>query len=327
MLTRPIFLLGSHKSGSSLLRSLLDGHPSLYVIPAETHFFQRTGHWVDYALRPSEPQVLSRDEMIAALVKSVGRKNEGAGRVYGDSDLSGRIDVAAFKASLEQGPLDDDRSAFETYVRSLHRAIVGHQLDGRRRIVEKSVENAEHAPTLRRMFPDCRFLHIVRNPYASLVAIRRSKSREGFPNLVRAARALQNSYYNLYRNERALDNYLVITYEELTSDPRATMTRCAEFLDIEFDDVLLTPTLLGEPWAGNSSRGTRFTAVDASPSQSWRSQITDVEIRLVNASLSPVLSRFGYPRLTPRSHWLRPTRREGLTTYVQNRMHLWMGND
>ena len=34
-----VFILGQHKSGSSLLRSLLDGHPDLFVIPVETHYF------------------------------------------------------------------------------------------------------------------------------------------------------------------------------------------------------------------------------------------------------------------------------------------------
>lgn len=40
---KPVFVLGSRKSGTSLLRSLLDGAEGLFVVPCETHFFQRTG--------------------------------------------------------------------------------------------------------------------------------------------------------------------------------------------------------------------------------------------------------------------------------------------
>jgi len=39
-LKAPIFLLGSHKSETSLLRALLDGHKDLFVFPTETHLFK-----------------------------------------------------------------------------------------------------------------------------------------------------------------------------------------------------------------------------------------------------------------------------------------------
>ena len=51
----PIFILGSHKSGTSLLRSLLDGHPELYVIPFETHFMASLGRWIKYSYRKQAP--------------------------------------------------------------------------------------------------------------------------------------------------------------------------------------------------------------------------------------------------------------------------------
>jgi hypothetical protein len=43
LMNQSIFILGAHKSGSSLLRSLLDGHPQLFAIPLETHLFQTAG--------------------------------------------------------------------------------------------------------------------------------------------------------------------------------------------------------------------------------------------------------------------------------------------
>lgn len=38
-----IFILGAHKSGTSLVRSLLDGHPDLNVVPIELHFLRHLG--------------------------------------------------------------------------------------------------------------------------------------------------------------------------------------------------------------------------------------------------------------------------------------------
>ncbi|MGE5223096.1 MAG: sulfotransferase, partial [Omnitrophica WOR_2 bacterium] len=38
---RPVFICGHPKSGTSLLRSLLDSHPQVIVYPEETSFFRR----------------------------------------------------------------------------------------------------------------------------------------------------------------------------------------------------------------------------------------------------------------------------------------------
>jgi hypothetical protein len=38
---RPVFICGHPRSGISLLRNLLDGHPQLVVYPEETSFFRR----------------------------------------------------------------------------------------------------------------------------------------------------------------------------------------------------------------------------------------------------------------------------------------------
>ena len=67
----PVFLLGSHKSGSSLLRSLLDGHPELAVLPKETHLFQFTNHWVDYRRRRNLPRPLDRQQFFDSLLQQI----------------------------------------------------------------------------------------------------------------------------------------------------------------------------------------------------------------------------------------------------------------
>lgn len=319
----PIFLLGCHKSGSSLLRSLLDGHPSLFVVPAETHFFQRTGYWVDYRLRRAWPKPLDHAATMAALVRGIERKNDGSGRLYGDGDLSGQIDVAAFSAAIARGRFDSPRAAFVSYMESLHEALVGGPIAPGRRVVEKSVEHAEYAAVLRQMFPDARFVHIVRNPYASLVAIRKSRHSSGFPDLSKAVLSMQNSYYNLYRNEQSLDRYYVLTYERLVADVRGEMTRVAQFLDLPFAEILEQPTLFGKPWAGNSSSGKSFSGVTAGPTSKWTEDVTGLEVALVNAALNPVLERFGYERREPQGRRAWPVSGERFVAYLRNRALFW----
>jgi hypothetical protein len=320
-LKAPIFILGSHKSGSSLLRSLLDGHPNLFPLPKESHFFQYGGYWVDYRLRSAQPRQLSREDLIQNLTELVSEYNV-AMDPYADSVTVGKFDLERFRRTLEAGGFENPRARFETYVEALYASLTGHALDETIRIVEKSVENAEWAPALRHMFPDCRFIHIVRNPYASLLAIRKAKSKRGFPFLRNPILALKNSYYNLYRNTHILGDYLLIRYEDLVSSPEKVMRQAAKFLGIEFQEILLKPTVLGEIWGGNSTSGQNFDSVAKAPLENWKNQITSLEIALVNKCMGHVLSRFGYETLEQKSSLAWPNKSESPKVYVRNRMLL-----
>ena len=322
-LTAPVFLLGAHKSGSSLLRSLLDGHPDLCVLPAEIHYFQLAGYWIDYRLRRALPQRMDRDAMIRSLTDFVDRQNRNDDR-YADSVLKGRLDPEAFRAHLEGVDLDTPAAAFTGFACALA-ASLGTPLAAGTRIVEKSVENAENAVALRSMFPDCRFVHIVRNPYAGLVAVRRAQTRHGrFPALADTALSFKNSYYFLFRNLGVLDNYEVVRYEDLLCESEETMRGVAHFLDLPFSESLLEPTLLGEPWGGNSTSDQTFDGISRDPLTRWKEHITDLEIRIVNQLLAPVLDRFEYERLEPRRGTYAPVRGESFKSYLKNRALLWI---
>jgi protein-tyrosine sulfotransferase len=323
-LTAPIFLLGAHKTGSSLLRSMLDGHPEVFAVPLETHFFQYTGYWVDYEMRNAAPREMSRAEKIEALVKVVETR-QAVNDPYGDAELAGRFDVPRFRAVLDAVEDDSAAGLFTAYMRALHVSMTGREMPTGMRVAEKSVEHAECAVLLRQLFPDARFVHIVRTPYASLVALRKSRTRRRHPSLHRFVRALTNSYYHLYWNEQVLDRYLVLRYEDLVQEPERIMREVAAFLEISFEENLLCPTLLGESWGGNSTGGERFRGVSAGRTQAWKKSITDIEVRLTNRFLGPILRRFGYEQVSPRKPWYWPCKGERLKSYIANRSMLRLG--
>lgn len=319
----PIFILGSHKSGSSLIRSLLDNHPKLFVIPTEIHYFQYTGHWVDYRMRYTSPKNMDRQSLIESLTQLVERKNNHADP-YADSVITGKFDIAKFNKFLKDSCFKSPQELFEAYVGAIHLSLTGKNLPENVHVVEKSVENAEFAVLLQQMFPNCRFVHIVRNPYASLVAIRKSKTKKNYPSVCDFVFSLQNSYYNLYKNQQLLNNYLVIKYEDLLTSTEKTMEKIVNFLGINFVDLLLTPTLMGQPWNGNSSSGGGFTKISSAPLEKWKSQINDLEIHLVNSFLQPVLEQFGYEQIITNKSKFLPIRGESLEAYIKNRSLLWL---
>lgn len=322
---QPIFILGSHKSGTTLLRNLINGAPDLFVVPLEAHFFQFTGFWVDYALRRSYPQTLSFQDVLTRMTEHLQRSNSIASPTS-DSILVGRWQLDAFtdtmmahaRSAFEKS---DWRAFFDAYIVALHVGFHG-ELPTVNRFLEKSVENAEYAILLKKLYPDATFVHIVRNPYATLVSLRRHMSRAGFPMLGPALSALNNSFYYVYKNPKCLPDYLIIRYEDLLESPEKTMRQVARHVGLPFSEQLLRPTVLDEPWTGNSSSGESFDGISTAPISAWQKQIHPLETAFITLLFPHVLRDFGYD-IWPTTHSVyRPAPAESVKTFIKNRW-LW----
>ena len=75
-MNEPIFILGCTKSGTTLLRNLFDGHPQLFVVPSESHFFQNARFWVSYYFRRTKPENLSYNEIKQNFINWISYLNE-----------------------------------------------------------------------------------------------------------------------------------------------------------------------------------------------------------------------------------------------------------
>lgn len=327
---RPILILGAHKSGTTLLRSLLDGHPALFAVPIEAHFFRLLGRWVDYPFQRTPPTATDRNAFIRRAAQWVETSNR-TDWAFSDSTATDLFDETRFRSELEEllplgsDPAESPAGSFAAYMDALVAATrVADLGTNAPRVVEKSVENAEFAPQLARMFPNARFVHVIRHPYAVVSAFRRSRSDGGWPWIGKIYAALYSNFYHLERNRSVLSDYRVLRYEDLVRDPAARMRELSEQLEVEFRDSLLEPTLLGRPWSGNSSFQARFRGVSADAVDRWKQDIRPLEVAMVNRHLGHLLERFDYPRLEPRGSVYLP-RAEKPKEYVANRLSLLTG--
>lgn len=318
-LRAPIFLLGSHKSGTSLLRSLLDGHPDLFVFPTETHFFQFSGFGVDYRLRRA-PACLTDPPTLIESLQAYLREHQVQTDPFSDNPGFRGYDADRCLAHAKGAAPNLWRDKMAAYLRALWHGLNESGDPGSVRFVEKSVEHAEFASLLKEYFPDCRFIHIIRDPYATLTAIRKAKSRRGHPDLLPIAASLYNSYYYLFRNQQSVADYLVLRFEDLVLEPEKIMHEVADFLGLEFNAGLMSPTSQGAPWKGNSTSKEGFEGISKAPLEHWKKTIHPNEIRLMNAIAPWVMNCYGYDRLDPTWKWILPAQRERFRAYFKNRM-------
>jgi protein-tyrosine sulfotransferase len=319
---KPIFLLGLHKSGTSLLRSLFDGHPDLYTIPIETHYFQNMHYWVDNEYRHTSPKIVSRDEIISSFTNWIDHSNTAEDK-FADSMTKNLFSLSDFKNEFSKIQENvSDKIRIEKYFESIYFSIEKMALNDNLRVVEKSVENAEFASELARHFPGAQFVHIIRNPYSNLVALRKYKSfRYGFPIISRVLKTFYNSYYYLYKNMRTIDNYYLLKYEDLVTSPQIHINKLCEFLNLKWQDSLLKPTFRGKHWGGNSTTGESFKQISSINLYSWQQEIHPMEVYYLNTLFPFVFKDFRYNPYQKKGNFWKYAKGENFKRYITNRLY------
>lgn len=334
-LRSPVFILGCHKSGTSLVRSLLDGHPEIdFTYPNELHYFRVAGCEMRYPLGRRFPAPADFSALAANALAMIGpaAKGDRAFAPFGPHPRLEEFQPDTFLRTMGADPPPMNvRDRLMRYLEA-SAAALGFDLGLRKhplRIVEKSVSNLEFAATLKQLFPDCQFVHVLRNPYANLVAIRSAKRSPGSIGALRAfVRAIRLSFDEALRNRQAIAGFHVLRYEDLVRDPEATARDICRRLGLGYSASMLVPTVLGRSWGGNSSSREDFgSAVSQRPLHEWRNTVAGIEIELVNRHLSDVMTVVGYDALRPRRHWLIPDAQESLSAFLSNRAYLRFGRE
>jgi hypothetical protein len=258
---RPVFVCGAHRSGTTLVRDLLDGHPSLSVLPSEGTFFTSLrGQRLHRS--PDERLASFAVEWLRRLANPINRPPYWLlGR--STADASSYVEFADILRAwwvISQRRLAPDTSAWPLVAVSL---AFAHTTRGLRsagepsRWVEKTPGNERFARLIVKEFPGARIIHVVRHPLSVLASRKRLEllARGSFWRRGSVLRELAASYRAALKHTTGslAVHYCIVRYEELIEDPPKVTDRIARFLDIEPLPVLLRPTVAGIPSVTNSA--------------------------------------------------------------------------
>lgn len=216
--TAPFFIVGSGRSGSTLLRLMLAAHSRL-AIPPETWYLvpvvQRFS--LDRALTPAE--VESAISIITSHYRWPDMKLEGG-------EFRRRV-----------GELSEPR------VRDLADVVYRWHLEsaGKVRWGDKTPPYIEIVPQLAKMYPDARFIHLVRDGRdvaLSFRAVGWTESPWLHDNAREWIRAME-CYWRWLRSGLR-DRILLVRYEDLVLKTEATLRRICAFIGEEFESQMLS---------------------------------------------------------------------------------------
>jgi hypothetical protein len=265
------FFLGAGRSGTTLLRAMFDSHPDM-AIPNESGFIVRLarerrhyetsdGFDVDAFTRDFSTHVrfrpwdLTGDEVREALGNAV-------------ADFSDAI-----------------RRLYHFYARR----------EGKGRYGDKTPSYVMHLPLLAQLFPEARFVHIIRD--GRDVALSHLDIEGWGPqSLDEAALHWKRQVLRGSSDGPGLgaDRYREIRYEQLVDDPETTLVNVCEFVHLPYDVAMLRYFERAEQVAGATPHFRNIYRPPTKGLRDWRQQMTDEDVMRFESVAGDLLARLGY---------------------------------
>lgn len=218
--SKPLFIVGLPRSGTTLIRNILNQHDAIALTRYESHFLPRLIVWIEQrggwpAARDGARDDITSIYLTSTIVQDALRREgfEPSGDWVGQA------------ISQSQSVADLCRRLLEPYTRGGPVAYWG----------DKTPRYLEHLPLLHRTFPDAKFLQIVRDPRDIAVSELMAWGKSPIRSAARWQEAV--SHARVSARDTGAD-YHEIRFEDLVCEPEGTLRPVCSWLEVDYSDTL-----------------------------------------------------------------------------------------
>lgn len=278
----PIFVVGAPRSGTTMLRLMLNAHPHI-AIPFESDFipkfYRRLGEYGDLRTPKNIARLL--DDIAAQPFANRGGLIRDRTSVLARNPNSYSELVAAI---------------YETYAAA----------NGKIRWGDKDPDNVVEMDVLWKVFPGCRIVHIVRDGRGVANSLR--KLEWGSKNLVKLARDWSWRVTLAHKMGMMLGPgyYLELRYEDLVRSPEPSLRSICDFVGEPFNQAMLgyhKNAAAAMPEFSLKFHSSSIRPPDLEKVTAWQREMSVTDRALFCEVAGDTLEAFGYPRESFRAGW------------------------
>lgn len=272
-----VFVLGVRRSGTTLLRVMLDRHPEL-AIPDESYFI---------------PQLARRHRGAVNARRFV----DDLRRLPTLIDWGVSAESVAERLAPAMSPGRAIACVFEAYA-ARH---------GKRFWGDKTPLYMQHLDAVERLFRGTLYVHLIRDgrdAALSFLSVPTGIMTEGWGH-PRDAAGFACQWATEVRAARALGErvgrgrYLEVRYEALVAEPEAELRRACAFLGLEYDDAMLD--YAGKTESARKEHQQRLNEPPRVGVRDWRTEMAPSDVAAFEAVAGELLDELGY-EVTTRGH-------------------------
>jgi hypothetical protein len=287
--TFPFFIVGCPRSGTTLLQTLLDAHPHI-AIPPESYLFERFGYCFEAYGDLRDP------ERLRQLVQDLLRDE--------------RIRVWKLEVSVE----DFCEALCERTVRGVLSMLFSlyTRKNGKIRWGEKTPGHVFHLDQIRSIFPEAKFIHLVRD--GRDVAESLSRVYFGKKSIWANARRWRQAVlaWHAFQERVPRASTFEVFYERLVEQPREEVAKILTFLQADAGAAPqeLESTGLKETYTtAYSFHQSLMNPISRAKVGVFNKVFSEREIALFESVAGETLELYGYARATRGAAWPRMAER------------------
>ncbi len=269
----PFFITGSQRSGTTLLRLILNAH-SRVAIPEEGTFWMPLlrAHRHDYE-RPLKQAVLDRYLAYIAKNDQFRTWDLPMDRVTEDLGSRERVTLADFMEAF-----------YVAYARLQRKPYWGDKTPSFFRKIDQ----------LARIFPNARFIHVIRDGRDVFLSMRRLE-----PSRKNVAVAALEWKYKLERARKSLlslpeGRTLEIRFEDVLHRPEETLAEICRFVGIHYERSMLDFYQTSRRYIGEHHSALIFKPLSTEAAERWKSRMVPRENKTFEALAGGSLRQCGY---------------------------------
>jgi hypothetical protein len=269
-LAPPFFIVASARSGTTFLRLTLNAHPEI-AVPPESRFITELYQGSDEV------------ETTTFLRELAGHRRFHAWE----------LPIPEVERQIGERHL----LPYAEAISCVYRAYA--ELHGKTSWGDKTPRYVEHIPFLAKLWPDARFIHLVRD--GRNVALSYSHVDFGPKNVARAAALWGRRVSAGIRDGRALDGgrYIEIRNEDLAADPEGEIKDVCDFLGVRFDPVMLDEKERAKGALQKDVHNYAPGVAGRKKMSSWDTEMKPADIEVFEALAGDVLAELAYERRYP----------------------------
>ncbi len=262
----PIFVVGTGRSGTTLLRMMLNAHPRIYLTHEASFYLSTAG--------------IKRETPLADWVQYFSRTPSFAWLGLDPKQIQNQLPA---QARCQQWPL-----AFQAMMREK----AGQYQ--KPRYGDKTPLHSLYLGRIRKDFDSPRIVHVVRDPRAATAS------------LLRMPWAPSSVFLNAHYCDQQVkaiiahaDHLYELRLEDLLSDPKGTMTGVLQYIGEDWDDAVLDHARHAPvndmppfPWFAGARRNPGVPT----GAPAWQKQLSPAWIRIIEEICALTMKRYRYPR-------------------------------